>query len=490
MKLMRSKSSFLGVAVGERAISIAEIAPARNSGWEVKRAAEFVPPADGDAGEALGKFLREKSFAHTASVVVGVPARWLVARERELPPTSEEQASEILRLQAERLFSAELGDLVVDYAGMPDASGPRGVLLLAMPRKQLDRVVKMFKDAGREIEAVMPSTLALAEVGELSDGLILNVSGDAVELSAHRAGSPSMLRHLPLRGQDFVSQNGARDAVLSSLAGEIRRTVALMSGGAGSRHETLQLWDGIGIDHDDASNLARQAGVSLPGKNVSGVASLGLASLTEQMTRFGPALALAIAGATQRPGAVDFLHPRLAPPRKQRLGKRGAWLLGIVAAMALILIGLWIDASIKEARVETLRAQLVTDSPRVKDAEHTLNLISSARGWYGDGRPAVLECLREITDAFPDGGEAIYVRKFNLPESREGQMIGNAPDRELVVALSKRLAANKNFTRVRIDYMLDAGGNSNEVTYSISFTYRGVSGSNKTAPAQAVVASK
>jgi hypothetical protein len=187
---------------------------------------------------------------------------------------------------------------------------------------------------------------------------------------------------------------------------------------------------------------------------------------------------------------VDFLQPRLAPPRKQRLGKRGAWALGIAAAIALILIGLWIDVSIKESNVEKLRAQITTNAPRVKDAEHTLDLISSARGWFGDGRPAVLECLREITYAFPDGGEAIYVRKFNLPESREGQMIGNAPDRELVVALSKRLAANKNFNKVRIDYMLDAGGNSNEVTYSISFTYRGVSGSNKTAPAPAAVASK
>src|SRR5688572_2503413 len=160
MKLL-SKNSFLGIAVGDRSITVAEVVPARGSRdrWEARRVAEFVPPqppvsdsaAAGagaaappapESGEAFGRFLRDNGFT-PARAVVGVPARWLVAREREVPPASPDQAAEILRMQAERLFSAELGDVSVDYAGAPDPAASRNVLLIAMPRQQLQRVVKM-----------------------------------------------------------------------------------------------------------------------------------------------------------------------------------------------------------------------------------------------------------------------------------------------------------------------------------------------------------
>src|SRR5687767_1402465 len=100
-----SKTSFLGIAVGDRSIAVAEVAPARGARdrWEARRVAEFIPPApaaagseaadgaDAAAGEALGRFLRENGFT-PARAVIGVPARWLVAREREVPPASPEQA--------------------------------------------------------------------------------------------------------------------------------------------------------------------------------------------------------------------------------------------------------------------------------------------------------------------------------------------------------------------------------------------------------------
>src|SRR5688500_1538278 len=116
MKLI-PKSGFLGIAVGDRSIAVAEVAPSRGSGardrWEVRRVAEFVPPAPdatgaatgaapvdaATAGAALGRFLRENGFAG-GRAVVGVPARWLVAREREVPPAGLEQAAEVLRMQA------------------------------------------------------------------------------------------------------------------------------------------------------------------------------------------------------------------------------------------------------------------------------------------------------------------------------------------------------------------------------------------------------
>ena len=494
MKLT-GRHSFLGVAIGERAITVAEVAPARQGAgnWEVRRAAEFVPPVEGEtAGPAFAKFLRENGFG-AGRAVVGVPARWLVARERELPPSSNEQAAEVLRLQAERLFSAELGELAVDYAGTPDASAPRGVLLLAMPKRQLERVVKLVESAGREVAAVMPSTLALADAvsGDDSsgngggDGLVLSLGGEAVELSAHRGGAPRLLRHLPVRGPDLASQNGTRAAAVSSLAGEIRRTVAMMPRGAnalgGARSaDTLHLWDGVGLDADDVSTLARQAGVDVGGNGGPGIAIRGLSKSVhapgmtdDAIAPFAPAVALALAGARRHAGAVDFLHPRLAPPKRRRLGRRAAWAIAIVGTAALVLLLLWLDVRGREHALGDLRGRLAGSATEIAAAEQTQARITTARGWVPEGRPDALDCLRQITAAFPDGGEQIYVVKFTLPESREGSFSGKAPDRDLVFDVVDRLNASGNFADVKAVYTLDAGGSSNEVSFSITFKYTG-----------------
>ena len=335
----------LGIAVGERAWTVAEVAPSKTQrgAWELRHLAEFIPPAttatdSAAAGQALASFLREHSFS-ARGAVLGVPAKWLVGRDKEIPPSGPEQAAEILRLQAERSFSAEMGDLAFDYAGCADAAAPSTVLLLALRRSQLDHVVAVAEAAGRDVVAVTPSTLALADVPVAraataltgagtppADGLVLNVTPDAVELSARAGGNPRLLRHLAVRGPDLASKNGTRAAAFNALAGEIRRTIAMIPGGAGNAggsSRTIQLWDGAGIG--DSDGLSEQVGVEVkyrPGVTALRVTGPAAASAGADAARYAPAVALALAGADRKAELVDFLHPRLAPPKQSRLGRR------------------------------------------------------------------------------------------------------------------------------------------------------------------------
>lgn len=471
MKLT-GKQSFLGIAIGERSVTVAEVGPPRRggTGYNVRHTAHFAPAgADGLTPEAFAAFLRQHSFG-AKHAVVGVPARWVIARERDIPPSSEDQAAEVLRMQAERMFTAELGEVAVDYAGTADASAPRGVLLVALPRTQLDRVVRLVESAGVEVAAVMPTTLALAGADESTDGLVLSLSDDAVELAAHRGGAPRLLRHLPIRGADVASANGSQATAMAALAGEIRRTVALMPRSPGATPTSanqLQLWDGIGLGADGSSTLARQSGVVLRERD--------RAATNNAASQYAPAIALALAGAAPHPGTVDFRHPRLAAPKRQRIGRRTAWAIGIAAAALLLLVGLWAEVRWRESQLAAVQAEINAMKPKVESAEHVSQLIGVARGWFPEGRPAALDCLRDITNAFPDGGESIFVTKFTLPETRQGNFTGRAPNRDLVLDLVVRMnkSKTKSFANVKPDYMLDAGGSSNEVAFSISFTYQG-----------------
>jgi hypothetical protein len=93
MKLI-SNTSFLGIAVGERSLAIAEVGEARGR-WEVRRAAEYTFVGGGAAaqeGGELRRFLKENEF--TASrAVIGLPAKWLVAREKDVPPAKAYSAA-------------------------------------------------------------------------------------------------------------------------------------------------------------------------------------------------------------------------------------------------------------------------------------------------------------------------------------------------------------------------------------------------------------
>jgi hypothetical protein len=503
-------NTFLGIAVGERTLKLAELGPsaAARGRWEVRRAAEFeLPAAPGAAAAApsedpagvaaaLGRFLKDNGFT-AGRAVVGVPARWVVSRDRELPPSAPEQAADALRLQAERLFSAEPRELVFDYAGNPSADGPRNVLLVGMPRRQLERVVGWLREAGVRVLAVTPTTLALAASssppGSPVDGLLLNLSRGEVEVSSSDGGVPRLLRHLPVRGSDLASANGTRGSGMAALAGEIKRVVSLAPRGPGGGDGAVEgvqgpravvLWDGVGLDAREEAELARHAGVEIkaqPDLSTMGVtvalAAPGAAARpAADAASMGPAVALALAAAGRASLAVDFLHSKLTPRKARRVGRRGAWAVSVVGVLAALGLALAWDLSSSRSAVDAMRAKLAEIGPNVVVAEQTADRVESAAGWF-DARPPALECLRELTLAFPDGGERVYVTSFSFRgDSGRGQIGGRSSDQRHVLALLDRMKANTRFADVKLLDIRHAGGESREHSFSLSFAFADAAG--------------
>lgn len=460
-----ANSDSLGIAVGEQTLTIAEVHASRDA-VDVRRTARMelekpLAASDPEAlGQALSQFLRRNKFK-SSRVVLGVPAKWLVARERDLPPASAEQAAGMLRLQAERLFSSDLKDLVFDYAGTPDSKAASKVLLVAMPRQQLDRVVEVAEAAGLKVHAVVPSVLALAAGSSdvSKNSLWLSLSKDAAELLVRADNAPRVLRHLSVRGSDLVSQNGTRMGAVTGLGGELKRAAVLTPGG---EDRTLVLCDGVGLQAEERSALEAQAGIAL--RECPRMGATEAADAT-------PAIALGRLGTVAQPAPVDFAHPRLAPPRRKRLSRAAVYGIGAGALVLLSFFAMLWDIHSREQTLEGMKSRLELFAPNIEAAQHALDRVNVGRGWF-ESRPPVLECLREVTMAFRDN-EPIFVTTFSLRDHGQGQLSGKSAENRYVIELLERLKRNPLFTDVSFQQTTEAAGSSRDVTFSLKFTFVG-----------------
>ena len=98
----------IGVALGEQSAQVAEVAAGNGTAQpEVRQVAEFAYPAGltpaqqpAEVGAALAAFLKDNKFTARAAVV-GLPAKWLVAKSKDVPPADAATLTDLLRLSAE-----------------------------------------------------------------------------------------------------------------------------------------------------------------------------------------------------------------------------------------------------------------------------------------------------------------------------------------------------------------------------------------------------
>src|SRR5262249_32020559 len=142
-------------------------------------------------------------------------------------------------------------------------------------------------------------------------------------------------------------------------------------------------------------------------KSADGLELLGLpqrfdleAGQSKPPAGLAPALSLALAGAKPELLPIDFRHSRLAPPPVKRISRPGVW--GIVAGVALLagIIALWINVHQRQNQLDDLNAQLKTREAEKASAQATLDRLKYGRVYFNPGRPAMLDSLRDLSNAF------------------------------------------------------------------------------------------
>jgi hypothetical protein len=471
-------SSFLGLAFNDRGIACAEVAVSGDR-RTVRRMATFVFTADHAlekpeaTGAALAAFLREKRFT-SSRAVAGVPARWLLASEKDLPPADKQQARAALQLHAERVAVGDSGgDVVFDYAGEANPQAASRVLLVGITRPALDRVQKILDSAGLSVAGITSIGLVIADAVSEADrdaGLLLVGRAGAEMILRQSDGNPRVLRHVA------VSANGHGAPALAPLGAEIRRAVA-MTNGTGPLREMLLL-DGVGFDPNQINELSTKAGIPLRDGDelkILGVSAESFSSAQSPAEKSEPigfyfaAAALAIAGAQSDELPIDFSKSRLAPAKARRLSRNAV--VGIIAAIVAIagISVLYSKVSQQQAVLDDVREQIRKQEERTKPAATLVERVTIARGYY-DLRPKALESLRQLTSAFHDE-DKIWVTSWNIHDNGKGTLQGKAADNETVLLLVDRLKKNPKFTTVQLTDSHPGDARTQEFIWSLNFTY-------------------
>lgn len=476
-------SGFLGLALGDRSIICIELSVSGDR-RTVRRTATFALPADASfdkpdiTGRQLAVFLRQHRF-RASRAVVGIPARWLLAAERQVPPSSGDQLASLLRLQAERLSVSESGEMVFDYTGRIDASQGGKVMLVGILREQLERIELLMDTAGISVVAVTPTALALASaVQQERDRPMLVLGRQNAELVWQCNETPRLLRHFAL-----PAANGEGTPALAPLSSELRRSMALVSVGEGGQSDELLLWDGIGLSQGQMSELSNRLGMSVCAGTGAGFGSFGVQTDADCGVGrdgggpglFAPALALALAGVQRRALPMDLKHSRLAPPKRRSFDRRLGWAIALTAVGVIAITSLYWNMHRRQDELKDLQTRLEAMAPDIKSAEQMLAHVTYANGYF-DARPPILDCLREVTLAFRDD-QPIWVTSFVLREHGKGQLMGKAADQKTILTLCDRLQKTPRFLDVRILQMTEvnvAGGRSKEQSFTITFTFLGV----------------
>ncbi|MBN2377630.1 MAG: hypothetical protein JXD22_14625 [Sedimentisphaerales bacterium] len=440
----------------------------RTETFSLSPEANFTEPAR--LGTALHEFLQEHHF-WAKEVVVGLPAKWLLVKENEVPCVQTESLPQIARLMAEREFSLDMNDLVLDYTSSDNSNSNRYLVVMATLRSRMNPIIAALRAAGLKVISVTASSPALPFPETKSP----TVSNYGLYLR------PNYAEFLVRNGKDFHSvkhisfhqvdgqDSGKVPASLVQQLNNIFSTWPVKSDP--DQKDTLVVWGVEERTEEFRETLQQHLQRSF---NISrGLEVLKRENWEEQngpeSEQYAVSTALAVMGLRSKPAFIDFLNSKICFEEKTSRKKTIMWSLGAAAALLVavfFLIGSWHQ---DKQEILTLTNTLEEMKEEIDAVESLAQKVTSAQGWYS-GRPKILDCLRELTLSFPEAG-TIWVTSLALREDMRGIITGKSLDETSVLEVIDELKANHVFSNVQMLYLRDTGRSSQEVAFAIDFIY-------------------
>jgi len=240
----------------------------------------------------------------------------------------------------------------------------------------------------------------------------------------------------------------------------------------------------------DAGALGQQLGFTV--RN-GALPSLGvddsLSGANGDGQRYAAAVALAASALGEATAQVDFLHSRLAAPKKKIIPR---WVYLAAAAFVIVVVGgiyAYDDLQNREMKLADLQSRLSNIAPELKTAQAFVGMVSFAQAWHATD-PRYLACLRDLTQAIPDDGQtyatmltikenvaaatgsvsAGAVPKTPVVNGLSGQIYGKSSDQQHVEMVLDRMKHMSTFANVALEGTNNLG-RMQQVSFSITFDY-------------------
>jgi len=404
------------------------------------------------APELVGREIRnhlDAAGVRERHCVVGVPLKWVLTAQTELPSLPEADAKSLLQMEAERGFHSDVATLQISDSRSRLADGKTHVLLAGIPNTHLTALENILAAAKLKPVSFAPAISALQfPGGDKSNGVLALAIGERnVSLQITVGGGVVALRSLEGAVDD---ETGRRTLHAAVVARETRITLGQLPAGLRDAVKVIRIFGPRELAQPLADELElRFEPLGLTVEWVSAYAPDEFGVTLPSDAALSPAFSLAAGWLTDRPPAFEFLPPKpnfieqfVTRYSSGRLRATGA----VAAGLAVILLGVFLFQQIQLWHYRSQWSRLAT---KVGELQAIQDNIREYRSWYGGSFPN-LSILRQLTLAFPEDGS---VSAKNI-EVRDGSTVtcsGTARDYAALLAMQSRLRATEGVNDVKLE---------------------------------------
>jgi hypothetical protein len=422
------------------------------------------------APELVGREIRnhlDAAGVRERHCVLGLPLKWVLAINSELPPLPEADAASLIQIEAERGFPCDISTLQLAASFCPLGGGKKHVLHAGIPKSHIEALERVLAAAKLKPVGFGLGLAALQApaAGDSKGVLALGIGETTVSLQITCGGGVAALR--ALEGA-IDNEGGRREVQTEIVARESRITLGQLPAELRDSVKRIRIYGPRNL----AQSLADEMDLKFEpmGLNVEVVTAykpneFGAAVPPE--TSPSAAFSLAACLLMGQLPAFEFLPPKptmleqfaakYASGRLRTVGAVGGGILAIVVAMFLIQqIVLW-----------HLRSQWSGMSAKVSDLQGVQAQIQQFQPWYGETYPN-LAVLRELSIAFPQDG-VVTAKTIEIQEGSVVSCSGNARDNASLLAMTGKLSAAPGVNNLKVDLI----HGKSPMQFTFDFQYNG-----------------
>ncbi len=424
------------------------------------------------APELAGREIRNQLDAagvRERECVVGLPLKWVLAAQTELPPLPEADAASLLQLEAEKGFHADTATLQIGNSRCALAGGKKLVLLGAIPTAHVTALEQILTAAKLKPVSFALGIAALQTAGDEKSGgvLALAIGENTVALQVTAGGGVAALRAL----EGAIETEGSRRTLHTEVvAREARVTLGQLPGELREQVKRIRVFGPRDLAQQLADEMElRFEPMGLKVEIVSAYAPDAFRVTLPPDTSLSPAFSLAANVLTQQVPAFEFLPPK--PTLLEQLATKyasGRWrTTGAVAAgVAVLVLALFLFQQIQLWR---LRSQWSHIQAKVTRTPTDPGRRSSS---FSPGTPATTAAWPSCANCrwpFPQTG-VVTAKVITTRDDGTVNCSGNAQDNASLLAVQASLSALPGVSGVHLE---QSRGNKPPIQFVFSFKFNG-----------------